>query len=376
MYNEYIKKYSPFSNDSPAPFDSFIGRKDIIEKILKQTPKLKEDKPQNYFISSKKGFGKTSLVLYIEELLYNKMHTIYISNKGNDSLEDLCVDIIETFLNIFPQKISEKIKANLFGQKIEINDLARFTEDIVKYFPSYLEYICKYLPKNVLLICDDMDDLINNTSFVNWYINLINEINLNNYKIPIYFILTSLKLNFDAADESFKNLFNYYNLGFLEDEDVEEFFELSFDSVDMSLDNGEWDDALSYLISYSSGIPWLMQEIGENIFQHAHYPEKITQRDINEGLIDTSETVYYKEIRDIYIEYFKDPVFDRIFKKILPIISLDGFMRDDFSKYLVGDELIFLDEYLLKALNLEILVLDNGVYSFVNRFYSIYFSNI
>ena len=364
MLNKYIGKYSPFSYNTPTNYETYTGRKNIIKNIEKN---INKNKPQHHILTGKKGYGKTSTCIYLEEKHY-KIHTVYINNENNDSIENLTTEIIETILNLFPQKIKETLKNNMFQETT--NDLEPYSTDIKKYFPSYLEYTCKYLKKPILLIIDNIDPLLKTQKFTNWYEN-INQ----TYTIPIYFLLTSKPETYKKTPENFKKIFQTQNLKKLKDEEVEEFFINSFESVEMEIDIGKWDEnPYKSFINFTSGIPWQMQTIGEKIFQHAHYKNKITQHDIDQGLIDSAEITYTREIKPLYEKHFKDPVFDKIYKKTIKILASDNFTIKDFKEKLTEDELIFLEEYLQKAIKLDLIEKEKENYSFTNRLYSVYFT--
>lgn len=376
MFNEYIRKYSPFSYNTPVNYDSHTGRQKTIKRILKQTQKIKQGKTQHHIITGKTGYGKTSTSQYIEEHLSTQLHTVYTPNKNNDSLEDLCVEIIETLLNLFPQKVNNAIKTNMFGQTLTTNDLAKYSEDITKYFPSYLEYICKYLKKPTLLIIDDTDELIKQKTFTDWYESINETITNHTYKIPIFFLLTCQKESLKQTPETFQKIFQTSHLDKLKPEEVEEFYTEAFQTVNMEIDTGKWEDnPYKSFVNFASGIPWLMQTIGEKVFSHAHYPDKITQYDIDQGLIDATEILYYKEIQPLYKKHFQDPIFDKIYTKIIKTLALDSFKITDFKEQLTPDELIFLEEYLNKAEKLELIKQEKNTYHFTNRLYSVYFTN-
>ena len=372
MLNQYIKKYSPFSYNTPTNYETYTGRKNIIQDIEKNIKKIENKNPQHYILTGKKGYGKTSTCIYLEEKHY-KLHTVYVNNENNDSLENLTTEIIETLLNLFPQKIKEALKNNMFQKAT--NDLEPYSTDIKKYFPSYLEYTCKYLKKPILLIIDNIDPLLKQKQFTNWYESINDTIKNNTYQIPIYFLLTSKPETYKKTPPKFKKIFQTQKLEKLKDEEVEEFFINAFETVEMEIDTGKWDEnPYKSFINFTSGIPWLMQTIGEKIFQHAHHKNKITQHDIDQGLIDSAEITYTREIKPIYEKHFKDPVFDKIYKKTIKTLASDNFTIKDFKETLKKDELIFLEEYLQKAIKLEIIKKEKENYSFTNHLYSVYFT--
>ena len=373
MLNEYIGKYSPFSYNTPVNYDSYTGRKKIIKNILKQSLEVKKGKTVQYILTGESGFGKTSTVLYIEEYLSNKMHTIYIQGEYTESVPILATEILETLLNLFPQRLSDAIKINMF--KDSTNDLEPYSNDIKNYLPSYLEYICKYLKKPVLIIIDDIDKLLKEKTFTNWYESINNTIK-DNTNLPVFFILTCQKENYQETPESFKKIvYKNDELKCLNVEEVEGFYKNAFESVGMEIETDLWDENPYYsLINFTSGIPWLMQTIGEKVFQHAHYQDRITQYDIDQGLIDAANITYNRELKPLYEKYFKDPIFNRIYGKCVEVLANDNFSLNDFKEFLSPDELIFVEDYLKKAEELNLIEKHNENFSFTNHLYSIYFT--
>ena len=111
------EKESLFQPGQPVSPDRFEGREDIIKEILKYFPAVRSGNPQHFFITGKRGMGKTSLANYISDFAHNNysMVTAHIMNDGVHDIDELVVQIIERVLNaIRPEKWSSKI-FNLIG---------------------------------------------------------------------------------------------------------------------------------------------------------------------------------------------------------------------------------------------------------------------
>ena len=73
-----LDKESPFQPGKPVSPDYFKGRTKIIKKILRYLTKAEKCDVQHYFITGKKGMGKTSLAKYVQEIVQDKMIGVYI----------------------------------------------------------------------------------------------------------------------------------------------------------------------------------------------------------------------------------------------------------------------------------------------------------
>lgn len=120
------RRESPFEPSNPVSPDNFKGRIDTIKKILRYSSKASNGSVQHFFLTVKRGMGKTSLANYVKNFLENNydMIGVYVSNKGNHSLESLVNSIIEALINEIPKNsLKDKIK-DLIGQidSIEVNN--------------------------------------------------------------------------------------------------------------------------------------------------------------------------------------------------------------------------------------------------------------
>ena len=61
------EKESLFQPGQPVSPDRFKGREDVIQNILRYFPSVKSGNPQHFFITGKRGMGKTSLANYISD---------------------------------------------------------------------------------------------------------------------------------------------------------------------------------------------------------------------------------------------------------------------------------------------------------------------
>lgn len=101
MYAEIdLDRESPFEPGKPAPPNLFIGRQKTINKILRYTNKVLKGNTQHFFLTGKRRMGKTSVAEYVaNNLKEENIIVAYVSNKGNESVEQLTLNIIESLFS-------------------------------------------------------------------------------------------------------------------------------------------------------------------------------------------------------------------------------------------------------------------------------------
>ena len=387
MVNNYdLDKESPFQPGKPVSPDYFKGRAEIVNKILRYVNKAQKGDAQHYFITGKKGIGKTSLAKYVQELSNEKMIDVYISNKGNDSLYELTTKIIEGILNKLPKStIKEKVK-NIFGDHIESIEIkgtkivfkpGPLKNDIVENFIHYLNRLCQNLPENkgIFLVIDDINGLSKTKDFVNWYKRMVDTMAVESeYNIPIYFLLASYPEIFEKLvlqDESFARIFRYDNIDYLTDDEVEEFFIDTFKSENMFCK----DDALKTMITFSSGLPLMMQEIGEAVYW-ATEGQTITNHDALVGTINAGNLIGKRQIKPVMDKSIRSENYESILCK-LGKHGIVRFKKKDFEPKLNNSEKRVFQRFLKRATELHILEsigkYKSGEYKFSNKLYLVYF---
>jgi hypothetical protein len=82
---------------------------------------------------------------------------------------------------------------------------------------------------------------------------------------PIAMMLTGYSEKLDALsqhNESLPRIFKHDNIGSLSKDEIKKFFTKSFDKIDIELEK----NALNLMAHFSSGLPTMMQEIGDGVF--------------------------------------------------------------------------------------------------------------
>ena len=381
-----LDKESPFQPGKPVSPDYFKGRTKIIKKILRYLTKAEKCDVQHYFITGKKGMGKTSLAKYVQEIVQDKMIGVYISNKGNHSLENLAKEILEKLINSAPKdSIKSKIK-NIFGNYVESIELKGTkinfkldeyaSRDIVNNFLYYLNKTYEELgtKKGIFLIIDDINGLSESNEFVNWYKRFADSIEMEDYNIPLYILLASYPEKFNTLvnqDESFARIFHYDNIDYLESSEIKEFFQDTFNSVGITCDK----QSLDYMISFSDGIPLMMQEIGDSVYWEVEGSTVNKEHAVN-GIIEAGRLIGKRQIKPVMDKSIRSENYESILMK-LATKSCDSFKRSEVEKFLSPSEKKVFDKFLQRTTELNILesvgMDKSGRYKFSSRLYLVYF---
>ncbi len=387
MLNDFdLDKESPFQPGKPVSPDYFKGRTKIIKKILRYLNKAEKCDVQHYFITGKKGMGKTSLAKYVQDFVKDRMIGVYISNKGNHSLENLVKQILEELINYAPKdSVKSKIK-NIFGNYVESIEIKGTklnfkldeyaSKDIVDNFLYYLNKTYEELEtkEGIFLIIDDINGLSESNEFVNWYKRFADSIEMRDYHIPLYVLLAGYPEKFNILvnqDESFARIFHYDNIDYLNSNEINEFFQDTFNSVGITCD----EESLKYMVSFSEGIPLMMQEIGDSVYWEVE-GNIVNKEYAIKGIIEAGRLIGKRQIKPVMDKSIRSENYESILMKLAEN-SVDSFKRSDFENFLSTSEKKVFAKVLQRATELNILESvgrdKSGRYKFSNRLYLVYF---
>lgn len=379
---------SPFQPGIPVSPDRFMGRKDTIKKILRYVNLAVKGQTQHFFLTGKRRMGKTSLTDFVKEYVdySKKMIGVYVSNKGNESIEILTKEIIEALINeLPPDSRADKIK-NWFGEhiksiewngaKISFKADETLQGNFKNYFADYIQEIYSEFPEEksgILIIIDDINGLSENRKFADWYKKLADTLAVSNhYELPVYFLLAGYPEKFEALvvhEESFGSIFHFDSIDCLSDEEVGEFFKDTFKQVNIEIS----DEALKLMVTFSSGLPLMMQQIGDSVFQICE-DNCISEDDALTGIIDAADVIGKRQIRPV-LNKIRSENYESILK-YLAENKMKSFKRSEIKTAMnITDNV--LTNFLSKMVDLGILEStgheNSGTYKFSNNLYYTYF---
>ena len=173
---------SPFCTNRPVSPEMFKGRHENVRDVLKYIPTvINQGRLYHFFITGKRGMGKTSFVKYvakITEYKYN-MFPVYSNNKRTNTIDELITKLLDKLFMEF-KKTNKMIEfINFFFSRFEGTGIksADFTFEQhpeiavnVKYnFIEFLKDLCDNLKSydGLFIIIDDVNGLSETPEFAN-----------------------------------------------------------------------------------------------------------------------------------------------------------------------------------------------------------------
>lgn len=380
---------SPFEPGHPVSPDKFKGRKKDIIKIIRYLPKVvNKGIPQHFFITGKRGMGKTSFVKYIGNFAednYQMVH-IYVNNEGSNTLDELIQNLVEKMfkefnketwgkkiINSFVDNIDE---INIKGVGISLKNKPELVGNIKNNFADFLINTCKELKdkKGIFIVIDDINGLSDTPDFANWYKGLFETLYFDEEVIPVSFSLVSYQDKFEKLcnqNPSFARIFNLIEIDHLDDEDIKEFYLDTFCRYDIKFSEDKY---LNEMVYYSWGMPLIMQQIGDAVFWNSLDGE-IDENNAYSGIINAALELGNKQIRN-KLNKIKNPNSLGILYKLGKNEKME-FKNFEVKSFLSDSEINAFDDFLNEMHDLDIIESvgkeDNGEYAFVNRLYFVYF---
>lgn len=386
------EKESLFQPGQPVSPDRFEGRKDIIKDILKYFPAVKSGNPQHFFITGKRGMGKTSLANYISDFARNNyfMVAAHIGSEGVHDIDELVIQIIERILNaIRSEKWSSKI-FKIIGNYIDsvgfggLNIKFKPPEDELKNIKDNLAFylsdlVSEFKDKDGLfIVIDDINGLSETPEFANWYKSFADTLATSVENAPICIMLTGYPEKFRRLydhNPSVNRIFHTHELKALSDVDVERFYTTIFSSYSIDMHPS----ALESMVEYSSGMPTMMQEIGDATFWK-DTDGYIDDKDALGGVIEAGNRIGLKYFQPLLDNKIRSENYPSLFKKIgkkLAAFPNSTFTKKEFEDVLNDSESNVFKDFISRSRKLGIIELASskkqGEYQFTNQLYPIYF---
>ena len=384
--NSYIDRESPFQPGKRVDSYYFKGRQESIIKILRYVNSVKNSQVQHFFLTGQKGIDKTSLAEFVRQYIEDNLGLtgVYVSNKDNSTVEGLINLIFEALLYKIPKNIlTDKVKSifghidslEFKGAKINFKPTGDESHDLKDNFHFYLNKILKNINEDngVFLVIDDINGLSESLDFVNWYKRFADTIEMDtNINLKLYVLIIGYPEKFNnlvLKEQSFGRIFHYEEIGLLNDNEVKEFFKDTLDSVNIKCG----DNIIDKFTYFASGLPLLMQQIGDSAFWLENDNE-IKENQIRDIVINAADEIGNKQIRPA-LDLISNSNFESILLKLGKFDKLK-FRREDLENILNDDEILILDDFLYTMVNSGIFNtkgLNDEIYEFSNGLYPAYY---
>lgn len=384
--NSYIDRESPFQPGKRVDSYYFKGRQESIIKILRYVNSVKNSQVQHFFLTGQKGIGKTSLAEFVRQYIEDNLGLtgVYLSNKDNSTVEGLINLIFEALLYKIPKNVlTDKVKSifgnvdslEFKGAKINFKPKGDEITDLKDNFHFYLNKILKDINEDngVFLVIDDINGLSESLDFVNWYKRFADTIEMDtDINLKLYVLIIGYPEKFNnlvLKEQSFGRIFHYEEIGLLNDDEIKEFFKDTLSSVNIKCD----DKIIDRFTYFSSGLPLMMQQIGDSAFWMENDNE-IKEDQIKDIVTNAADEIGNKQIRPA-LDLISNSNFESILLKLGKFDKLK-FKRNDLEGILNDDEILILDDFLDTMVNSGIFNtkgLNDEIYEFSNGLYPAYF---
>lgn len=390
------EKISPFEPRQPVSPEKFEGRMNIIEDYTRHLALAVNGRPQHFYLNGNRGIGKSSVATYLLEyakVRYN-MVGVHVYNDGIHTIDDLIANIVEKLLNEIKDESFGKKILDFFSNRIETvgflgnsiklrPDSPKMIGDIKDSFADFIVNTLKAFDDNrgLFIVIDDINGLSETPDFANWYKSFADTLATTfDTPIPLVMMLTShpkVVKRLYKHNPSFNRIFIYRPIGFLQKNEVNDFFIKRFGSRSIEID----DDALNLMVEFSAGSPTMMQNIGDEIFLINKH-DIITKEDTLEGIKQACREIELRYLQDTLDEFNITEIdFD-----ILRVLGKDfinnaygnySFKLTDLSNLLSKLDEEFLEDFIKKFVDAEIIEVKSekeDEYIFSNDLYPIYFA--
>ena len=389
MATTVSKDASPFTPGSPVPAELFAGRTQQVQEVDNYLKQTASGRQENVFLTGDRGIGKSSFASIVRQMagVNHDMVGVHAFLGGVTTLEELARRILEELIREgwdqpWYSRISNLLgdhvrKVGLLGISIEFRPSTDDLTLLARRFPEILgEFVARIVEdkRGALIILDDINGLADNDVFANWYKSVVDQIATQFGPYPALIMLSGLPERRDqlsVQQPSLMRVFRIVELERLSDEEVEDFFERAFGEAGMSVNA----DAMRIMVEYSSGLPVMMQEIGDATFW-ADSDGEVTRRDAVSGISEAAINVGRKYMDPSIYRAMRSDRYRAIIRKMSSDSIQPAFTRQQI-KSRVSDEEFRVFGNLLRRLR-ELGVVENdpeggrGAYKYTNRIYPVY----
>jgi ABC-type oligopeptide transport system ATPase subunit len=383
-----MKEYSPFEPGKPVSPGMFVGREGQIEEINRYLQQTKYGKAQSAFLIGDRGVGKTSLARFIARIAETNhgLLSVHTFLSGVPTLEKMTQNVFgeiakkakkENFYDDVKGFFGDKVEEiGLFGVNVKFRASDQELTDLVASFPESLLGLIEAIKNErsgLLIILDDINGIVDSGEFANWFKSMWDRVSVTFDKFPVFFLLIGLPEKRDQLfkqQESLMRIFQILEIERLTDLEIKSFYVDRFEEAGVTAEP----EALDVMVDFCSGLPVMMQEIGDAVFWRDS-DNHISISDAFEGVDEASERIGKKYLDPTFYNAVRSERYKSIIHKIGKNLSFD-FTRQEIQQKLTENEKKVFNNFLRKLKELGILTqppeLPRGAYRFTNRLYLVY----
>lgn len=383
------EKISPFTPGSPARADLFAGREGQIWEVSNYLTQAAHGRMENVFLIGDRGIGKSSFASFILEKARASDNFVgaHVHLGGANTLEEMARRVIEELVNEIRRYswhdelmrfVREHVRSvGVFGARLEFHPPRENLAHIVSSFPNVLgDFLARIREHNkgAIIILDDINGLAETPTFANWYKSMADYVATHFGAYPALIMVSGLPENRKQLanhQPSLLRVFRPIELDRLSDGEVENFFDKAFSQAGIGVES----DAKHVMVRYSSGLPVMMQEIGEAVF----WEDRNSAVDIGdalEGVISATVNVGRKYLDPNVYDALGSERYQTIIGKLAGDSKQQRFTRRQVADRLTSEEVKVFDKFLRKLRELGVVEADpqggRGAYRYTNQIFPVY----
>ena len=383
------KEASPFTPGSPAPAELFAGRTQQIQEVDNYLKQTTSGRQENVFLTGDRGIGKSSFASIVRQLsgVNHDMVGIHVFLGGVTTLEELARRVLEELVREgWDQPWYARI-SNLLGDRVKRVGALGITiefspepEDLTLLAHRFPEILGEFVARiaedrsGVLIILDDINGLTEDDLFANWYKSAVDQIATQFGSYPALVLLSGIPERRDqlsVQQPSLMRVFRIVELERLSDPEVEDFFDKAFGEAGMRVKA----DAMRLMVKHSSGLPVMMQEIGDATFWTDSDGE-VTRRDAVSGISGAAINVERKYLDPSIYRTIRSDRYRAIIRKMSSDSIQPTFTRQQIASGVSEEEFRVFDNLLRRLRQLGVVEIDHeggrGAYKYTNQIYPVY----
>jgi len=380
-------KESPFTPGRPVPIDYFVARSKEVERIKRAIKQASTGRNENVFITGERGIGKSSLASLVRFLADKEYGFLgvhcYLGGVGD--VEGMVRIVFQRFFQqTLDKSLFEKLKTlfgryikaiTLFGVSVEFtadqSELRMLKENFSLAMRQIYEVI-KDKKKGIMLILDDLNGITRVSEFAHFIKSVVDELATSEKVFPFLLVLVGIPERREEIikhHDSVKRIFDLVELSPMTREEVKEFFERTFGKLNIRVAP----EALSFLLTYSGGLPMLMHEIGDAVFW-LDTDNVIDMWDALLGIKQAAENVGRKYLDPQIYKVIKSQTYQSILRKLGKQPLGRSFKRSELIGKMTEKEKKNFHNFLTRAGKIGIITKGEtrGEYRFVNELFHLY----
>ena len=383
------EKISPFTPGSPARADLFAGRESQIWEVSNYLTQAAHGRMENVFLIGDRGIGKSSFASFILEKARASENFVgaHVHLGGANTLEEMARRVVEELVNEIRRYswhdelmrfIREHVRSvGVFGARLEFQPPSQDLAHIVSSFPNVLgDFLARIGEHNkgAIIILDDINGLAETPMFAHWYKSMADYVATHFESYPALIMVSGLpenRVQLANHQPSLLRVFRVIELDRLSDGEVEYFFDNAFSQLGIRVKP----DAMRVMVRYASGLPVMMQEIGDAVFWEDR-DGVVNRDDAGEGVVGAAKKVGQKYLNPNVYNALRSERYQTIIRKLGDYPVQQGFTRRQVADSLTSEELRVFDNFLRRLRELGVVEADpqgdRGAYRYTNLIFPVY----